>query len=82
MIERLFLAHPRSVGESYFQHLRVAGRVGVMLIGGGIACLIHAIFPQLHVRTGSRTIFRLNAELKGRQPTEAELNGAALTWDI
>ena len=81
MIDRLFLAHPRSVNETYFEHFRFASRVGFRLIGGGLACLAHAVFPKLHERTGSRTIFGLNAELKGRTPTEAELNGA-LTWDI
>ncbi len=82
MIDRLFLAHPRSVNETYFQHFRFASRIGMRLIGGGLACFVHAVFPKLHERTGSRTIFGLNAELKGRTPTEAELNGAALTWDI
>ena len=82
MFDRLFLAHPRSVGETYTQHMRVAGRVGFLLIGGGIAALIHAVFPTLHERTGSRTIFRLNAELRGRQPTATELDGGAIDYEI
>lgn len=68
MFDRLFLAHPRSVGESYGQHMRVAGRVGLLLIGGGVAALVHAVFPQLHQTTGSSLIRRLAAELDGRAP--------------
>lgn len=66
MFDRLFRAHPRSVGESYGEHMRVAGRVGMLLIGGGIAALIHAVFPQYHQTTGSSLIRRLAAELDGR----------------
>ncbi|QJU56726.1 hypothetical protein HL653_02045 [Sphingomonas sp. AP4-R1] len=72
MFERLFLAHPRSVGESYGEHMRVAGRVGFLLIGGGIAALIHAVFPRFHQTTGSRLIRRLAAELDGRAPAPAK----------
>jgi hypothetical protein len=68
MFHRLFLAHPRSVGESYCEHLRVAGRVGFLLIGGGVAALIHAVFPRFHQTTGSRLIRKLAAELDGRAP--------------
>lgn len=70
MIDRLFRAHPRSVGESYGEHMRVSARVGLLLIGGGIACLIHAIVPGMHQKTGSGLIRRLAAELDGRGPGE------------
>lgn len=81
MIQRLFLDHPRSVGESYGQHFKVASRVGVMMIGGGLAALVHAIVPSFCKTTGSRMIRRLNAQLQGRRATEAELSGA-LTYEI
>jgi hypothetical protein len=66
MFDRLFLAHPRSVGERYGEHMRVAGRVGLLLIGGGVAALVHAVFPRFHQTTGSALIRRLAAELDGR----------------
>ncbi len=68
MFDRLFLAHPRSVGESYGEHMRMAGRVGLLLIGGGIAALVHAVFPHFHKTTGSTLIRRLAAELERRAP--------------
>ena len=78
MFQRLFLAHPRSVNEGYFEHMGVAARVGARMVAGGLACFVHAVVPALHVRTGSRTIRGLNAQLQGRVPTEAELDGVIL----
>jgi hypothetical protein len=54
-----FTAHPRAVGESYLEHGRVAGAVGVRMIAAGFACLVHAVLPFLFVTTGSRTILGL-----------------------
>jgi hypothetical protein len=66
MLDRLFLQHPRGVGESYFAHARVALSFGVAMIGGGLGCLMHAAVPALCTRTGSDTVRRLHARLTGR----------------
>lgn len=60
MFTRLFLDHPRSVGESYLEHQRRACGFGIALLGAALACLVHAIVPGLFVRTGSATIARLH----------------------
>jgi hypothetical protein len=57
---RLFLAHPRSVGESYLEHQRHAFAFGISLLGAALACLVHAVIPGLFVRTGSEAITRLH----------------------
>lgn len=72
MISRLFLAHPRSVGESYGEHAATAARFGVTMIAGGAACLVHAVLPFLFVRTASDSVKRLYAQMKARQPAFAE----------
>jgi hypothetical protein len=71
MFDRLFLSHPESVGESYAEHLAVAGRFGAKLVVGGIACIVHAIVPGLFVRTGSETVKALYGEMTARQPAFA-----------
>lgn len=53
---RLFTDHPESVGESYFQHLAHASGFALRMVGGGIACFVHALLPFLFVKTGSDTI--------------------------
>lgn len=59
-LKRLFTEHPASVGESYGEHLIVAGSFGIRMMLGGLACLIHAVLPFLFVRTGSVQISQLH----------------------
>ncbi|MFW2830069.1 DUF6356 family protein [Sphingomonas sp. ID0503] len=82
MFDRLFLKHPRSVGESYAEHAAVAGSVGFTLIRAGLACLVHAAVPALFTRTGSTTITRLYFRLAGRKPTPEELPAGVMLYDI
>ena len=71
MIDRIFLAHPRSVGESYGEHMRTATGFGLRMIAGGAACLVHAIVPALFARTASEAVKRLYARMMARQPAFA-----------
>jgi hypothetical protein len=68
LIDRWFAEHPRSVGETYAEHFGLAVRFGLSMLAGGLACLVHALFPKLFERTGSTTVKRLYAELAARQP--------------
>ena len=63
-----FAEHPRSVGETYAEHFRAAGRFGLAMVSGGVACLAHALVPALFERTGSQTVKRLYSEMAARQP--------------
>ena len=64
----LFTDHPASVGETYVQHLGSASFFGSRMILAGAACLVHAIFPFLFVRTGSAAISELHeAMVTGRR---------------
>ena len=55
-----FTEHPAAVGESYVEHMGVAFGFGTQMIVGGVACLLHGVFPFLFTRTGSQTIERLH----------------------
>ncbi len=71
MIFRLFLAHPRKMGESYIAHAATAGRFGLVMIAGGLAALVHAVVPALFARAASDRVKRLYGEMKARQPAFA-----------
>lgn len=61
-----FTRHPGEVGESYGGHLLSAGAFGFRMVAGGIAVLIHAVFPFLFARTGSRTMDELHRRMTRR----------------
>lgn len=63
MLDRLLFEHPRSVGESYGEHLLVAGGFGLSMIAAGFACMVHALVPCLFGRTGSSTIAHLHERM-------------------
>ena len=78
MLDRLFLEHPRSVGESYGEHMAVAGSFGMAMIAGGLACLIHAILPCAFMSTGSGVVRRLYSRMvTNRMPAAATIATAA-----
>ena len=56
----LFTQHPSDVGETYGEHLVHASSFGFRMILGGMACVLHGIFPFLFVKTGSRQISSLH----------------------
>jgi hypothetical protein len=72
MIAKLFIDHPRAIGETYSQHARTAFSFGWRMTVGGLACMVHAIVPGIFVKTASRTVVQLDAEMRGRVPTPAE----------
>ena len=59
-----FTAHPHEVGESYLEHALFACRYGAKMTAGGIAALLHGIFPFLFKTTGSRITRELHATLQ------------------
>jgi len=67
-LHRWFRAHPESVGETYIEHFGVASRFGARLIGGGLACMVHAVLPNFFERTGSNTVKALYSKMVSRQP--------------
>jgi hypothetical protein len=80
VIDRLFRAHPRSVGESYWQHFRVASRFGVVMIGGGLGAILHAFFPALCVTKGSETVGKLHRQIITARG--AERDARSIEWTI
>ncbi|HEX4105720.1 MAG TPA: DUF6356 family protein [Rhizomicrobium sp.] len=63
MFARLFLTHPQSIGETYFEHQRQAVSFAGPLLLAGFACLLHAVIPGLCERTASSRILILHERL-------------------
>jgi hypothetical protein len=68
----MFTEHPRSVGESYAEHLCFAAGFGLRMIAGGVAAVVHGCLPFLFATTGSRTIFALNDEIRRSKQRRAK----------
>jgi len=62
-LHKAFTDHPRSVGETYFEHLVHASGFGVRMVLGGLACVLHGLLPFLFVKTGSKQIETLHGKM-------------------
>lgn len=81
-VQRLFTEHPASVGETYWRHLlHACWFSGRMFFGAG-ACLIHAIFPFLCVKTGSRAITELYSAMVINRRAVAQAVAPAKELDL
>ena len=65
-MKSLFLTHPRSVDESYFEHMAFAGRFSGKLFLAGFCALVHAFLPFLFERTASTMIAEMYARTHNR----------------
>lgn len=72
LIDRLLLAHPRTVGESYVEHAGIASRFGAAMVVGGFKCLAHAVLPAVFERSASDCVGKLNGELTRRRAASAD----------
>ena len=66
-----FTVHPRAVGETYMEHCLFACRYGAKMALGGIAALVHGVFPFLFETTGSRITRELAETLEASRPRSA-----------
>jgi len=63
---RIFVDHPQSVEESYFQHMAFAGWFAARLLAAGGAALVHALIPCLFEKTASRMTGDMHMRLTTR----------------
>ena len=62
-----FTKHPHSVGETYFEHMKVALSTAIKIQLVVIIISIHAVFPFLFEHIGGDEIEKINKELQGRR---------------
>lgn len=70
-LKSALLDHPRSVGESYFEHQRTAFGFARSLLLAAFAAAVHAIIPCLCKTTARQRIADLHARLQGRVPVQS-----------
>jgi len=75
---KLFTEHPRSVGETYGEHLASAMRFASLLQLGALVCCVHALAPFLFTRTGSRIVGRLHEIMVRNRRRKPQADGDAL----
>ncbi len=66
LVQSVFLDHPASVDETYFQHMRFALSFAFWLTVAGMAALVHAVIPAACETTASRILKRLTAKMESR----------------
>ena len=84
MFDKLFLDHPADLGESYGEHFHEASGFGLAMIGGGVACLVHALVPGVFKTRGSDTVAGLHDRLvrKRGAKRDAHIDARAGGWVI
>ena len=60
MFRRLFLDHPGSLEESYFEHQRKALTFAGWMLLASVACVVHGVVPGICGMTAGRILFRLH----------------------
>lgn len=65
-LDKYFLSHPHSVGESYLEHAGVAANFSFRLLGASLAALVHALVPCLFEKTASSAIKSMHAKIVSR----------------
>jgi hypothetical protein len=66
LFDQIFLAHPRSVDEGYFEHFNFAVGFSVKLFGAAFAALVHALLPCIFKQNASVAVRALNDQLQSR----------------
>ena len=66
LFSSLFLDHPATVDETYFQHMRFAFGFAFWLGAAAFAALVHALIPAFCETTASRILKRLHVRIESR----------------
>lgn len=78
MFRKLFVEHPQSVGETYFEHMGVAFGFGFQMMAAALACIIHGLVPGLFKSTGSKAVICLHDRLVANRCQHAVPHGDAI----
>ena len=80
MFERVFLAHPRSIDETYLEHQRTAFGFAGALFLAACACALHGLAPALCEKTGSTMVKRLHDRMVANRLKPTAEAAKTQTW--
>lgn len=78
MFDRIFLDHPRSVDETYLEHMAFALRFAGRLLVASMAALVHALVPCCFERTASQVVAGLYRRTHNRGVLTIVSDGAGI----
>ena len=61
------MGHLTDAGMTYFQHMRHAMRISLLLITASLCCMVHSLFPFLFKKTASSIMKHITDNLINRQ---------------
>jgi uncharacterized circularly permuted ATP-grasp superfamily protein len=67
IVDRIFLSHPRSAGQGYFEHLRFAWSFGIVLLRGAFEAFVHGVVPCVMTMNASTRVRELHRRIEGRE---------------
>jgi Family of unknown function (DUF6356) len=62
-LSNLFTEHPSSVNETYVEHMEMSSTFSFWLFVAGFCALVHAVFPFMFEKTGSKIISKLHSRM-------------------
>ena len=66
-ISKIFTQHPKSNGETYFEHMRCAAYYGFRMVMSGLAAIVHSILPFIFETAASDCAKMVNKEVERRK---------------
>ncbi|MGB1159876.1 MAG: DUF6356 family protein [Alphaproteobacteria bacterium] len=66
LLNHIFLDHPRSVNEGYFEHGKFAFGFAFKLFVAAFFAIVHAVIPCLFKANASKAVRDLHAMLENR----------------
>lgn len=66
LINKVFVNHPASVDEDYFEHMAFASVFALKLFAAAGAAIVHAVIPCLFEKTAGNIIKELYGRINNR----------------
>lgn len=66
-VDDVFCKHPRSVGETYLQHLLFTLYIAFYLVVTALCAVLHGLFPKIFQTTASDRVIAMAADMQERR---------------